>query len=70
MGLSGSPAYGRVGHSMRNLFPVHLGGKTRFKGPKNVHKIGEILQSVTFSRVWPTHRKIRYLGGKKFTTFP
>ena len=38
MGLTGSPAYGRAGHGMGNLFPVHLGGKRRLEGLKTKNR--------------------------------
>ena len=50
MGLTGSPAYGRVGHGMGNLFPVHLGGKRRFKGLKT--KMSR--KSMRFCKLWPS----------------
>ncbi len=50
MGLSGSPAYGHVGHAMGNLFPVHLGEKRRFKGPKTKM----FVKLVRFCKVWPS----------------
>ena len=45
MGTMGSPAYGRVGLTMENLFKENLCGYNGFKCPKtqNVQKIGEIL---------------------------
>ena len=50
VGLMGSPGHWRVGHRMGNLFPVHLGGKTRLKGQKT----RMFVKSVRFCKVWPS----------------
>ena len=44
-GITGSPAYERIGLIMENLFKQNLCQENRFKGVKtqNVQKIGEIL---------------------------
>ena len=46
----GSPGHWRVGHGMGSLFPVHLGGKRRFKGLKT--KMSR--KSMRFCKLWPS----------------
>ncbi len=50
MGLMGIQAYGHVGHATGNLFPVHLGGKRRFKVPKT----NMFVKLLRFCKLWPS----------------